>query len=293
MDPKSADLFNLVFLKQFLTGEIGLDDNGDNVFKLQQLINRWSLILFVAILAIYGLVAFTPSEVLFEFARSSSQSARRFEDGPIELFGAICFLGSAIFFFVVYWRSKQGNDFFLFSTSRNIFFLLLAIIFFMGAGEEMSWGQRQLGLETPDWIKSVNRQDELNIHNITIFHGEDAEGNRKTGFDSLLNIDRLFSIFWLSYCVVLSLIVQASRRLAGFVRKLNIPLVPIWLGLLFPLNYVLSKLLVVSAFRPAFDMNNLYVHYTVELKESLFAFLFLNLALFFLIFHHERKLNKA
>lgn len=240
------------------------------------------------IFIIYGVVLFTSSEALFDFARSSSESARRFEDGPIELFGAISFLVSSILFFLVYLRSTQGNDFFVFSTRRNVFFLLMAAVFFIGAGEEMSWGQRQLGLETPSWMKSVNRQQELNIHNISIFHGEDAEGKKKTGIESLLNIDRLFSIFWLSYCVILPSLVRVSRRLGGFVNRVNIPVVPIALGLLFPLNYVLSKLLVVSDFRPDFDMNNMYIHYTVELKESLFAFLFMNLAMYFWVTHRRR-----
>lgn len=265
-----------------------MDLNGQTIFKFQKSLIVWSLILLAMILAIYGVVLFTPSEALFDFARSSNESARRFEDGPIELFGAISFLLSAILFFLVYLRSTQGNDFFVFSTRRNVFFLFLAIVFFIGAGEEMSWGQRQLGLETPSWIKSVNRQQELNIHNISIFHGEDAEGKKKTGIESLLNIDRLFSIFWLSYCVVLPLLVRVSRRLSGFVTGVNVPIVPIGLGLLFPLNYLLSKLLVIGDFRPDFDMSNMYIHYTVELKESLFAFLFLNLATYFWITHLRR-----
>ena len=257
--------------------------NGKTICKFQKISIVWSLILLSVILAIYGVVTFTPSETLFDFARSSSESARRFEDGPVEVSGAICFLVTSILFSLVYWQSTQGNDFFIFSTRRNVFFLLLAIVFFIGAGEEMSWGQRQLGIETPDWMKSVNRQRELNIHNIGIFHGEDAEGNKKTGIKSLLNIDRLFSLFWLSYCVILPLLVRVSRRLADFASRVNIPIVPIGLGLLFPLNYFLSKLLVVSDLRPDLDMNNLYVHYTVELKEALFAFLFMNLAMYFWI----------
>jgi hypothetical protein len=34
------------------------------------------------------------------------------------------------------------------------------------AGEEISWGQRLLGLQTPDGLAAVNTQDELTVHNI-------------------------------------------------------------------------------------------------------------------------------
>lgn len=34
------------------------------------------------------------------------------------------------------------------------------------AGEEISWGQRILGFETPDALREVNRQDEFTLHNV-------------------------------------------------------------------------------------------------------------------------------
>lgn len=33
-------------------------------------------------------------------------------------------------------------------------------------GEELSWGQRILGIETPEELELINNQDEQNIHNI-------------------------------------------------------------------------------------------------------------------------------
>ncbi len=43
-----------------------------------------------------------------------------------------------------------------------------ALMFFFGAGEETSWGQRIFGWETPEELKAINRQDETTIHNIEI-----------------------------------------------------------------------------------------------------------------------------
>lgn len=45
-------------------------------------------------------------------------------------------------------------------------YLLLAAGCIFVAGEEVSWGQRVLGLETPESLAEINRQDELTLHNI-------------------------------------------------------------------------------------------------------------------------------
>ncbi len=45
--------------------------------------------------------------------------------------------------------------------------LMLALIFL--AGEEISWGQRILGFETPDSLQGINKKNEANLHNIGRF----------------------------------------------------------------------------------------------------------------------------
>lgn len=44
--------------------------------------------------------------------------------------------------------------------------VFLAVLFIVMAGEEISWGQRILGLETPEAIKNINVQGETNFHNM-------------------------------------------------------------------------------------------------------------------------------
>ncbi len=46
-----------------------------------------------------------------------------------------------------------------------LYFCLAAGIFFI-IGEEVSWGQRLFGWETPEALKAVNRQHETNIHSL-------------------------------------------------------------------------------------------------------------------------------
>ncbi|MGR3762469.1 hypothetical protein ACUXV3_20405 (plasmid) [Roseobacteraceae bacterium NS-SX3] len=44
--------------------------------------------------------------------------------------------------------------------------LFLAVLFAVMCGEEISWGQRYLGLETPEALAAVNVQAETNFHNL-------------------------------------------------------------------------------------------------------------------------------
>ena len=50
--------------------------------------------------------------------------------------------------------------------SRTVMHGFFALLFFMMFGEEISWGQRMLGLETPDALKGLNVQNEINLHNM-------------------------------------------------------------------------------------------------------------------------------
>lgn len=49
----------------------------------------------------------------------------------------------------------------------SVAFMLFALGCLFIAGEEIAWGQRILGLETPDALASINHQNEITLHNIT------------------------------------------------------------------------------------------------------------------------------
>ena len=88
------------------------------------------------------------------------------EDGFFENLTAVLLLIAsiimliAIFKFIrnVRQRSKQCKY-------ALIFFILLAAAFFWAGGEEISWGQRIFGWETPETIAEYNYQEETNLHN--------------------------------------------------------------------------------------------------------------------------------
>lgn len=67
------------------------------------------------------------------------------------------------FCIAIYWRKKNKI--------LAILFLFTAVACFFVAGEEISWGQRLIGLETPETIAERNLQNELTLHNVDIFFG--------------------------------------------------------------------------------------------------------------------------
>jgi len=81
------------------------------------------------------------------------------EDGPIEYATFACFAVGSILAFVTAARLRPARPHVLAAAA-------LGLVLLVAAGEEISWGQRLLDLETPDALVDGNRQDELNLHNI-------------------------------------------------------------------------------------------------------------------------------
>jgi hypothetical protein len=177
------------------------------------------------------------------------------EDGLIEALNSIWLLVSAILFFIIFWKDKQGNDFFFMKTYKNLFFLLLAILFFFGSGEEISWGQRIFQWQSPAWFSLNNVQDETNIHNLAVFHG-------------ILNFEHLFTCFWITYCLIIPVLYSRSMIIATWIDRINLPVIPMWLGALFLINYVIFIILKISLWET-------FRHQVVEVKETCMGFLFL------------------
>jgi hypothetical protein len=180
------------------------------------------------------------------------------EDGVFETASACLWLISSGLCFYLYSIGQTGCDLIVCKTRRNIFLLLLALVFFFGFGEEISWGQRIFGVQTPEPLREINEQGELNIHNLAGFH-----------------VEQLFSLFWFSYAFVAPLVIRLSRRSAALAVRLNLPLIPFWIGLLFPVNYLVSKL-----FQPHFT--GAEKNFPIEAKEFGFALLFLAASLSFI-----------
>jgi len=209
------------------------------------------------------------------------------EDHFVEFVGAALFLSASVTYFVLYKRSRQIVVFDKIPFRGNIFYLLLGLVFLFVCLEEISWGQRIIGFQAPESLRGVNAQGEFNIHNLRIFHGKTETGDRKDFWSLLLNMDRLFSIFWFSYCCLVPVLYRFAAPIKGFLDRIRMPIVPMFLAGVFLFNYVATKIMEKIA---APELH----HSTVEIKETNIAMLFFVLALWFIRSdRHQLADNKA
>ena len=86
------------------------------------------------------------------------------EDSVIENLGFIFLFLSSIALlssgYISYKEQMPGQK------ARHRLFIMAGLLFFLAAGEEVSWGQRFFSISTPEMIKEVNQQEELNFHNL-------------------------------------------------------------------------------------------------------------------------------
>ena len=88
----------------------------------------------------------------------------RSEDGPLEWIQFIAFLFAFLLSCVVLWKRRHAGI-----SKQWLSWLILALICFFVAGEEISWGERITGFGL-DSLREINMQGESNLHNIGFFH---------------------------------------------------------------------------------------------------------------------------
>ena len=172
------------------------------------------------------------------------------EDGPFESAGALLFLFSSILFFMLFLKKDKFADVtdraFFSTKGRRIWFLLLALLFFVLMGEEISWGQRMFG-----WAGfEGNLQGETSLHNQPLFNHHVSEAGAeveivKTGLAAWLTAKKIFVYIFLSFLFLLPLGVKFVPFIRNLVKRFYIPVPAIELGILFIINILLFK-----AFKP-------------------------------------------
>lgn len=80
------------------------------------------------------------------------------EDGFFESLTAVLAIASSLLMLVSVCRTKNHNG--------TIIKLILSVLFFLFGMEEISWGQRIFGWETPTFLATRSLQNETNIHNV-------------------------------------------------------------------------------------------------------------------------------
>jgi len=190
------------------------------------------------------------------------------EDHFFELIGALSLLVTSLLFL---YGSGVARKFLhktgLFNV-KQLVYLGLAVLFFFGAGEEISWGQRIFGLQTPEPLAQINKQDELNLHNISVLENS-----------KLFTADRLFDAFWFLFAVFtpgVALLLPDFRRFAGKF----IPIVYWGIGLLFLYNYLWAKAARII-YATAYTFEKISLKQAVqEIKESNYAIIFVLVGFF-------------
>lgn len=86
------------------------------------------------------------------------------EDGIVEWLQFASFGLTSGVFFIAFLKTINKNKLF------SLIYLFLAVGFLFISGEEISWGQRLLELETPQYFEERNFQGELNFHNLGDIH---------------------------------------------------------------------------------------------------------------------------
>ncbi len=146
-----GNLFNLgMFL--FFAGTLSLPSSFLKQ-HYQKLIFALGIFLFI----LYYAYGFFPLDARHQIAK---------EDSLAENFQFLFLLLSGIFSLIISAKMRTKR------VILSVIFAVLSLGLFFVAGDEISWGQRILGLETPESVVLVNAQDEISVHNHVWFHGE-------------------------------------------------------------------------------------------------------------------------
>lgn len=217
-----------------------------------------------------GLILLAISYLLVFAVSSDLANKITKEDGFLESLAPVFYFFASVLTAILYFKAKKNREY-IFKRNRNIFLLLLALFLFICAGEEISWGQRIFGIETPELIQEANAQKELNLHNLWFFHGYDKDDNLKRGFQRWISSAALYSYIWLLYCFLIPILNKYSLRFRNIFRKLYFPVIPIWIGILFFINFISCEVFEVLM------TDNLLLpkRSIVEIKETYFALLYL------------------
>jgi hypothetical protein len=150
------------------------------------------------------------------------------EDGLIEwltVAGLLAASAVSLYRAIALFRYKTGR--FIFTNA------VLGILLFIAAGEEISWGQRALGIQTPEYFKEHNLQAETNLHNLKI---NGIEVNRFVFSYLLIGV-------LVIYLAIFPLLYRKWEPMKSFINGWGIPLPQLYQILAFLLVFITTALI--------------------------------------------------
>ena len=189
------------------------------------------------------------------------------EDAYFENMGALSLGIAAIISFYIFQQALKARTTANIHWFKLLVYLGLAMLYFFGAGEEISWGQRIFNIPEPENLPIENVQEELNVHNLAVFENSDN-----------LKADNIFTVFWVGLAVLLPALSLASKPFKAFAEKFT-PIVHWDIGLLFIFNYLAAQV-AKPIFRSFYSYKTIsFVQAVQEVKESNYEFLFIFLSI--------------
>jgi len=178
------------------------------------------------------------------------------EDWIFETLTPIYFLITSILLTIIFFKLQPSVGSKWLFRLKKFALLGFALLFFVAAGEEISWGQRIFHIETPESLKQSNVQQEITIHNLDFFQGENAT----------LDFSQLQTLFSLTFAFLIPVGAIILLRLFKFDLNTLLPVMPISIGWLVVINYLLQKIIrnVVEV------VPQIYLHPTMPFTEGLY-----------------------
>lgn len=158
---------------------------------------------FLAFVVLLGLYFGFTDESLFNTCFAQ-------EDGPVEWGTAIMLLAIsilALFRLVTLGKSKK--------LVWKLGTLMFVLLFFFAAGEEISWGQRILGVESGEFFLENNAQGETNLHNLVV-------GEKKL---NKIIFSQLLTLVMVLYLVVIPVLYRKMAWIKNLADTFAVPIV--------------------------------------------------------------------
>jgi len=183
------------------------------------LLEKWILALTLIILLIaFGLLYFNPA----------SLDTYLGEDGIVEWLTVGGLLAGSLVCF---------NRFIALFKKKNWWFLVvtfvLGILLFIAAGEEISWGQRILGIKSSEYFLKNNAQGETNIHNLVV----NGVKINKLVFSTIL-----IAVLAI-YLVLIPILYKTNKSVKNFMDNSGVPIARLYQIISFLIVFGISGLL--------------------------------------------------
>ena len=132
------------------------------------------------------------------------------EDGFIENGSAIFLLSSSLLLLYRLFKLFKHKD-----LLWKFGILAMSLVFFFGAGEEISWGQRIFNVESSKYFIENNAQGETNLHNLVV---EDTKINK-------LIFSQLLTVVLVIYLIITPFLYRKFDWVKKLANKFAVPIV--------------------------------------------------------------------